>query len=149
MGTEIYLSWKGATDADRGLVRIQTSVWMKKQNWLLRKLFKGAWYESDFVPFDFRVNLADFELLMVDYMEDRIQQVNSGFDVEVQMDMELSDEIASEIVEEFKSGEYELVVPAELTLEDEQVFLLGLAKTYALGLKLQNQGKEPELLISW
>ncbi len=150
MGTDIYLSYEGITEEEKNKVQIRASIWMKKQNWFLRKIFPCFWHNEGFEEFDFKANGENFELLLVDYMEDRIDQINSVADEEAQEDMNEVDTIVAELVATFADSPGRLQKgTTKLTEEQEQDFLIAVLNFYKKGLKLQKEGLKPKILISW
>lgn len=145
MGTEIYMKWEGASEEEAQIVRTGAGLWMKKQNWLLRKMFGDAWYEEDFAEFDFLSNRTNCELLLMDYEEGLIEGVYSEQDRRVELDMRIMEEAVQKLLEKFPEVQTEQTI----TKEQEAKFLLSVTSFYALGLALQQEKKKPEILISW
>lgn len=170
MGTDLYMTWKGMTDADRekqctgfsiaaGHVGyIRASIGMRTENAILRMLFPAEYWEmagedleKGGLPFDFMAegNQQLMDRLAVHYL----LAVVTGKEVS-HPDNRSADEMHGLLMKALASSGLEglgmrIEAGGRLSLGSAVTWLDSLVRFYGLGYSLQEQGKEPSVYISW
>lgn len=154
MGTDVYLSWSDMGDGDKEkqitgwsikagkIGYLRASIGMVEENGVLRAIFPEHFWSGEKCKYDFKENFEQVKSILKNYVlgnsidiQDRdSEQVKMGLAV-VKM---LSEAFDADEVKLYASADIERVEWAESVFEFMQ-----------LGLQLQENGKEPEVCISW
>jgi len=159
MGTDIYLCWNGMTKedeekqitgfditkGDKGYLR--ASIGMIIENLILREVFEEKYWEStDPLEYDFKTKCLELPFLLKKYLLTKIE-------IELIMERREIPENLREFLEKIDllelSKEPKLTSGMIKDIVSTIKWANSLIDFFLLGIKKQEEGKNPKILISW
>jgi hypothetical protein len=162
MGTDLFLWWDGMSRDDErkrriaaggfrttngGLGCLRASIWMKRENFLLRHIPAEFWESrTKSLPYDFKGNYDKMFRGASHYL----RAVLDGKDVDPPVDGE-DDEIfyVLQVVLENSGVDKRTFKTGELDLIESIAWLKSLFDFFKLGAKLQDQRRNPKVMIRY
>ena len=160
MGTDIYLKWEGmgkkdeekqytGFDITKGSVGyLRASIGMVEENDVLRLIFPERYWGGYGKMYDFKKNLPRLKDIFTAYVEGEKIKVESKSKVEQQ----LSGDAIRQMIKDVGGEAIEGTLKHD-DADEARAWRIKWAKSvvqfFALGLKLQEDGKKPRIVISW
>ena len=165
MGSDIYLNWNGKTEQEQkaqytgynitaGKVGyLRASIGMVQENEVLLLLFEEKFWKSNSdkgLPYDFIENFEKMTIIIRKYCNAEIK-ISEGGKEKVAFGLEILNQLKAEFFDELNQLKAEFF--DEIQTDNSDEILLDWAKSvyefFELGCRLQIEGKNPRVDISW
>jgi len=156
MGTDIYLSWKGQTKKEKekqstgfdigsgDVGYLRASIGMVRENAFLKAIFEEDYWKGKELRYEFKKeNYFEIQKLGFLYLLTLLNNKEKSDNEDNLLNPLLT------LLEQFKDKGFKVKVSNNLNFRMAILWLNSLFDFYELGLKKEEEGKEPKIYISW